>query len=112
MTPFSYLPFVPMMLLVLFGMLAPHVAAALTRAPGYVAGALTTLMAALDGFLVQWAHQDHGYSWKLGLYNAFVAWLVALGTQYGVLRQTGFADRLHTTGPQLGDVPPVPPARP
>ena len=103
MTPFTYLTTLPAVLLVVFGLLAPHVSALLTRAPGYVAGALTALLAALDGFLVQWAHQDSGYDWKHGLYNSVVAWAIAIGTQYGVLRETRVAVALHRKGPQLGD---------
>lgn len=105
MTPFNYLSFAPLLLLVLFGFLAPHVSALLTKAPGYAAGLLTALLAALDGFLVQWAHQDSGYDWKHGLLNALAAWLVSFLTQYGLLRQTPVASNLHGTGLQLGDAP-------
>jgi hypothetical protein len=105
MNAFNYLDTAPAVLLVVFGIVAPHLSALLTRAPGYVAGALTLLFSALDGFLIQWANQGHGYDIKHGLLDTLTAWAVALGTQYGILRTTGMADRLHDKGPQLGDGP-------
>lgn len=80
----------------------PYLSALVTRAPNWIAGFLTLLLSAVDGFLSQWAAAGNNFDWKAALGSTLVAWVIAILHHSKILQSTDTEAALHNMGPQLG----------
>lgn len=79
------------------GVVIPHVSALVsdnTKIPAEYAGYVSMLLAAATGFFSEWAQQPDNYNWKRGVLNAGVAFVLAVTTHKGALKDTGAEDNL------------------
>jgi hypothetical protein len=84
------------------GLASPFLSALLTKAPSFLTGALTTLIATASAFIAEWQANPNHFDWKQAASTALAGWLVALAVQKGWLAGTPTQMKLHATGPQLG----------
>lgn len=85
----------------LIGVVIPHLSALLsgTKAiPAWAGGYITLVLAAVTGFLSEWAKDPNHYDWQRGALNAGVALLFAVISHYGVLRSTPVQAKLLAVG--------------
>lgn len=91
-----------MPLAVVAGILAanviPYLSALATKAPTWATGALTLLLAGLDGFFAAWAAQGDQFDWRGAAGTALAAWVVAIMQHRAVLSGTATESRLHSVG--------------
>lgn len=80
----------------------PYIAAYVTRNPSWYTGAVTLLLSVVGGVVAEFSRADT-WDWQKFLAEVAGAYVVALVHQIGLLRNTSTADRLHRTGPQIGN---------
>lgn len=79
------------------GVVIPHVSALVsdnTKIPAEYAGYISMALAAATGFCTEWAQQPDNYNWHRGVLNAAVAFVLAVATHKGALKDTGVEDNL------------------
>lgn len=76
----------------------PLLSALATKAPSAVTGIVTTLVAALSGFLAEWAANPDHYDWKAGAATALAAWIVATRAHDKTWAGSDIERALHSVG--------------
>lgn len=70
------------------------------KVPANVAGALTALIAAINGFFTGWANSSSltHYNWKTAAGIAIFSYLVAVASHYGLWKGTATESKLLAVG--------------
>lgn len=76
----------------------PLLSALVTKAPSAVTGLCTTLLAAISGFLAEWAASPNNFDWKTAAGTALAAWLVAVVAHSKTWAGSAVEQRLHSVG--------------
>lgn len=70
------------------------------KVPANVAGALTMLIAAINGFVTSWVNSGHlnNYDWKTAAGVAIFSYLVAVASHYGLWKGTDTQNKALAVG--------------
>lgn len=96
-----------LVLSVLTGYFIPLLSALVTKAPTWLTGIATSLIAVLSGFLAEWAASPSHYDWKTGAATALGAWLIAAVAHAKTWAGSAIETKLHAIGPQFGPMMPA-----
>lgn len=105
MTTVTNLSVTALVLMLLISVVIPYASAFLTDHPSVWTGYATMVLAALTGFVTEWADKSGHYNWKAGLYNALVSLVVAVISHTKAIAGSRGEATLHSIGPKLGKAP-------